>query len=182
MPRAEAGRPSHTIAVPLFDNTTSEPLLGEIVTERVKSELLAASAWHMTNTDQEPELLLNGRVIKLKLTPVAFDANSLATEYQLEIHTDVTLTRTAGDSIIWSAPDLIGLADYYVDQNNLAASNESKNRAFRDAGQRLAESIAQQLALLPDTSPAASDTTGGKASAPPKAAPTVTPTIPPANP
>jgi outer membrane lipopolysaccharide assembly protein LptE/RlpB len=142
----------------------------------------------MANTDQRPELLLNGHVSTLKLTPVAFDANSLATEYRLELHVEVTLTRAADSSTIWSAPDLVGLADYYVDQNSLAASNESKNRAVRDAGQRLAENIVEQLALLPDTSPAASDTTGGKApgirdippATPQIAAPPVTPTIPPA--
>jgi outer membrane lipopolysaccharide assembly protein LptE/RlpB len=185
-PHAEAGRLSRTIAVPIFDNTTSDPLLGEIVTERVKAQLLATGSWQMANTDQRPELLLNGHVSTLKLTPVAFDANSLATEYRLELHVEVTLTRAADSSTIWSAPDLVSLADYYVDQNNLAASNESMNRAVRDAGQRLAENIVEQLALLSNTSPEASDTTGGKESGigdvPPATpritAPTVTPTIP----
>lgn len=185
MPHSKTG-PARTIAVPIFDNSTSEPLLGEIVTERVKAQLLAAVALRMANTNQKPELLLNGHVSKFKLTPVAFDANSLATEYQLELHVKVTLTRTADSSTIWSAPDLVGLADYYVDQNSLAASVESKNRGFQDAGQRLAENIAQQLALLLNASPPASDTTGGRASGitdvtpatPRIAEPTVTPSPP----
>jgi len=173
---------SRTIAVPIFDNTTSDPLLGEIVTERVKAQLLATGSWQMANTDQRPELLLNGHVSTLKLTPVAFDANSLATEYRLELHVEVTLIRAADSSTIWSAPDLVSLADYYVDQNNLAASNESKNRAVRDAGQQLAENIVEQLALLSKTSPAASDTTDGKASGtrdvPPATPQIAAPTIP----
>jgi outer membrane lipopolysaccharide assembly protein LptE/RlpB len=184
-PHAEAGRLSQTIAVPIFDNTTSDPLLGEIVTERVKAQLLATGSWQMANTDQRPELLLSGHVSTLKLTPVAFDANSLATEYRLELHVEVILTRAADGSTIWSAPDLVSLADYYVDQNNLAASNESRDRAVRDAGQQLAQNIVEQLALLPNTSPATSDTTdhaSGIKDVPPAtpqiAAPAVTPTVP----
>jgi len=139
----------------MLDNTTAEPLLGEIVSERVKSELLAAGAWRIVNTDQKPDLSLNGLVSKLKSTPVAFDADQFVTEYQLEVHVDFTLTRAADGSTVWSAPDVVGLADYYVDKNSVSSSRESKERAFRDAGQRLAETVVQHLALLPDAPPAA---------------------------
>jgi outer membrane lipopolysaccharide assembly protein LptE/RlpB len=175
VPHEETGRPVRAIAVPILDNTTPEPLLGEIVSKRVKAELLAAGAWRIANTGQRPELVLNGRVSGLKSTPVAFDTDRRATEYQLEIHVDVTLNKTADGSTIWSAPDLVGRADYYVDRNSVALSRESKERAFQDAGQRLAENIVQQLSLLPNA-PAAADGADGKAAAGETDA---TPTTPP---
>jgi outer membrane lipopolysaccharide assembly protein LptE/RlpB len=164
---------SRTIAVLLLDNATAEPLLGEIVSERLNAQLLASGPWRIVGAGQRPELLLNGHVTTLKTTPVAFDADSRATEYQMEIHLNVIVTSASDGSTIWSAPDLIGAADYYVDQNSVAASRESKERAFRDAGQRLAESVVQQLALLPVApGEASSDRAGDKAAAPPATPPT----------
>jgi len=181
------GHPSRTMAMPLLDNMTAEPLLGEIVSERLKGELLAAGPWRIVNAGQRPELLLSGRVNMLKSTPVAFDADSKATEYQMEIHVELTLTRTADGSTIWSAPELVGFADFYVDKDNLTTSLESKQRAFQDAGQRVAESAVQQLALQPDALPAGvspqmtsgttDGTTGGKAGAP-TTPPTASPPAP----
>jgi hypothetical protein len=146
--------PSRTIAVPLMDNSTAEPLLGEIVSARLKDQLIAAGHWRIVDTGQTPELRLNGHVTRLKTTPVAFNVDNRATEYQLEIHLNLVLTRASDGATVWSAPDLIGAADYYVDENNVATSREAKERAFRDAGQRLAEEITQQLALLPAAPPA----------------------------
>ena len=163
MPHEHGGHPARTIAVPVLANATPEPQLGEIVTEQVKSEMLAAGPWRILNTGQEPQLLLNGNVSRLKETPVAFDADNLATEYQMEIHVDFTLVRSADGSTIWSAPDLIGLADYYVDKNSISLSRESKVRAFHQAGQRLGQSIVQQLELVPDATAAPSSTSGGSA-------------------
>jgi hypothetical protein len=132
-----------------MDNSTAEPLLGEIVSARLKDQLIAAGHWRIVGTGQTPELLLNGHVTRLKTTPVAFNVDNRATEYQMEVHVNMILTRASDGSTVWSAPDLIGAADYYVDENNVASSREAKERAFRDAGQRLAEEITQQLALLP---------------------------------
>jgi len=135
--------------MPLFDNSTGEPLLGEIVSERMKAQLLAAGPWRVVGPGQAPELTLIGHVTRLKITPVAFDSDSRATEYQMEVHVNIILTNNSDSATVWSAPDLIGAADYYVDQNNVAASREEKERAFQDAGQRLAEQVSQQLVMLP---------------------------------
>jgi hypothetical protein len=137
------------MAMLLVDNVTAEPLLGEIVSERLKAQLLAAGAWRLVNSNQQPELLLNGRVNKLRVTPVAFDTEGKATEYQLEMRVNFVLTRASDGSTIWSATDMAGFSDYYVDRNNVALSREAKERAFQDAGQRLAENVVQQLILLP---------------------------------
>ncbi|MBI3620629.1 MAG: hypothetical protein HY208_00375 [Nitrospirae bacterium] len=140
--------------MPLLDNATAEPLLGEIVSERLKDQLIAAGHWRIVGAGQAPELLLNGHITKLKTTPVAFNADNRVTEYQMDVHLNLILTRVSDGSTVWSVSDLIGSADYYVDENNVASSRESKERAFRDAGQRLAEEITQQLALLPAAPPA----------------------------
>jgi len=146
---AGEGRPSGTMTMLLIDNVTAEPLLGEIVSERLKAQLLAAGPWHLVNPNQQPELVLNGRVSKLRSTPVAFDADGKATEYQLELRVNFVLTRASDGSTLWSAIDMVGFSDYYVDKNSVALSRESKERAFQDVGQRLAENVTQQLSLLP---------------------------------
>lgn len=165
--------------MPVLANSTPEPLLGEIVTERVKSELVDAGRWRIANTGQGPEWVLNGTISRLKVNPVAFDADNLATEYLMEIHADFSLVRAADDSTIWSAPDLIGLADFYVDKNSVSSSRESKERAFQDAGQRLAESVVHQLELVPDSPEAVPAAAGGASPATPGGPPSTSPPVAP---
>jgi hypothetical protein len=145
---------SRTIAVPLLENDTTEPLLGEIVSHRLKSQLNATAPWRIVNTDDRPEWLLKGRVTGVLVTPMAFDADSQATEYRVELHVNLTLTRTADGSVFWSAPNLISVADYYANLD-VAATRRSKDLSFHDASQRLADLVAEQLtvALLESKSP-----------------------------
>jgi outer membrane lipopolysaccharide assembly protein LptE/RlpB len=170
---AATGGTVGTMAVAPLDNATAEPLLGDIVTRQIKDRLQSAGSWRLVNDDDQPDWRLNGRVTGLEITPMAFDADSLATEYRLELRAQLTLTRPADGAVVWSAPELTGDADYYANRD-AAATARSKERAFHDAGRRLADEVAQQLALsLRD--PAA--TPAVPPAAPSAVTPAVTPTI-----
>ena len=149
-PARDGGAPpqaERTIAVPLLDNGTTEPLLGEIVSSRLKAQLQAAGPWRIVNASESPELLLNGRVTSLQSVPMAFDADSRATEYRVELRVSLTLTQTADGTVLWSASELVSAADYYASQD-VAATRQSKERSFHDASQRLADQVAQQLSFI----------------------------------
>ena len=150
-----------TLAVTLLENETTEPLLGEIVTRRLKTQLAVAGPWRIVNASDQPAWLLNGRVTGVKTIPMAFDADSRATEYRLELRVDLTLTRTADGAVLWSGRELIGAADYYANRDAIA-TRQAKERSFHDAGQRLADLVAHQLSLslMAPPSPGASPAAG----------------------
>ncbi|MEW6324800.1 MAG: LPS assembly lipoprotein LptE [Nitrospirota bacterium] len=151
---AAGGAP--TLAVELFENATAEPLLGELLSRRLKSQLAAAGPWRIVNPDDQPTWLLRGRVTGLRTTPMAFDADSRATEYRTELRVSLTLTRTADGATPWSASEVTGAADYYASRDAIA-TRQSKERSFQDAGQRVADQVAQQLSLSAAELSSASD-------------------------
>jgi hypothetical protein len=154
-PAAISNGTGPTLAVPLLDNRTDEPLMSQIVTERLKHQFLASGPWRLVNTDGAPELTLTGRVAAVELTPVSFDVDSRVTEYHLELRVDLALTRSHDGAVLWSIETLTGGADYYVNED-VAATQRSKERSLRDAGQRIAEraSHAVRLALSAEATPA----------------------------
>jgi hypothetical protein len=167
----------HTMAIDLMENATMEPQLGATLTQRLKGQFLASGRWRIVNHNQKPEALLTGRIVSLTQTPVAFDADSRAIEYRLEIHVDLALTRRADEAELWSASGLLGYADYYVNQD-VELSRESKERALDDASQQIADAVTQQFrpSLFETASPPAPPTT------PPPTAPITAPAPSPASP
>lgn len=160
-PTTTARADARTIAVPLLDNGTTEPLLGQIVSQRLKRQLEVAGPWRIVNAGDRPDWSLSGRVNGLQVTPMAFDADSRATEYRIELRVSLTLTRAADGAVLWSAPDLRGTADYYASRDAIA-TRRSKERSLHDASQHLADMVAQQLSL-------SLDALGAAAAAPPPA-------------
>lgn len=137
---------SRTIVVAPLDNNTHEPLLGEILTNRLKRQLLASGAWRIANIGGHPDFTLTGRIDTVKFTPIAFDADGRAAEYGVEVHAVLTLTRSTDGAVIWSIVDFTSAADYYANLD-VTATRQSKERSFEDAGQRFAEQVAQRLTL-----------------------------------
>ena len=82
-----------TVAVPLFNNRTFEPLLEARLTERVKARLVSTGPWRLVNRPGVADLVIVGTVTGFGVTAVSFDATHSALEERVTITVDVTAER-----------------------------------------------------------------------------------------
>ncbi|OGW63369.1 MAG: hypothetical protein A2638_04330, partial [Nitrospirae bacterium RIFCSPHIGHO2_01_FULL_66_17] len=82
-----------TVAVPLFDNRTFEPLLEARLTERVKARLVSTGPWRLVNRPGVADLVIVGTVTDFGVTAVSFDATHRALEQRVTITVEITAER-----------------------------------------------------------------------------------------
>ena len=107
--------PSHlkTIAVPVFQNRTTQPALEEEITQAVVTRFIRDSKLRVVAEDQA-DLVITGAVSEYRNSVFGFNAQEKAQEYQVSI----TLVATARDRIknreLWKDDHLTRTANYFV--------------------------------------------------------------------
>lgn len=134
-----------TVAVPLFNNRTFEPLLEARLTERVKSRLVSTGPWRLVNRPGAADLVIVGTVTGFGVTAVSFDATHSALEERVTITVDVTAERRGRPT---GAPvfrrTLTGTAEY-TELGDSLRTRAAKNRAIEEAGDFLAQDLIARL-------------------------------------
>jgi hypothetical protein len=134
-----------TVAVPLFDNRTFEPLLEARLTERVKARLVSTGPWRLVNRPGAADLVIVGTVTGFGVTPVSFDETHSALEQRVTITVEVTAERRGREA---GAPafrrTLTGTAEY-AELGDTLRTRAAKNRAIEEAGDLLAQDLLARL-------------------------------------
>lgn len=117
-----AGRGVHipdgvrTMAIPVFENKTLEPIVEEEITPVVIREFLRDSRIEVVNRPQAG-LVLHGSVISYKESPLSFDQDQNVLEYRITVITHLILVR----------------------QNKDATPNDPRDRSSSGLGEKLWE-------------------------------------------
>ena len=167
-----------TVAVPLFDNRTFEPLLEARLTERVKARLVSTGPWRLVNRPGVADLVIVGTVTGFGVTPVSFDETHSALEQRVTITVEVMAERRGRAA---GAPafrrTLTGTAEY-AELGDTLRTRAAKNRAIEEAGDLLAQDLlarlidAERRAPPPAPEPVGeADRPAGSATPPPVSAP-----------
>lgn len=107
--------PSHlkTLAVPVFENGTTEYTLERDVTDAVIAQFVADN--HLKIVDQRSaDALLKGRITLYKNAVFGFSQAAQASEYRVTIQLSVTFKDQVKNRELWSDENLIKTANYYV--------------------------------------------------------------------
>lgn len=140
-----AGR---TIAIPLFENATFEPILEKRVTETFK-ETFFSKGWKVVSDQDPASLVLTGRIYRFERVPLSLNRSGQAEEFRVKIGMEVRLL----DSENGPKPDgkagplkgeAEGVADYFA-RADVAADRVAEDRAIREAGRKMAEQVADLL-------------------------------------
>jgi hypothetical protein len=159
-----------TVAVPLFDNRTFEPLLEARLTERVKSRLVSTGPWRLVNRPGVADLVIVGTVTGFGVTPVSFDETHSALEQRVTITVEVTAERRGREA---GAPafrrTLTGTAEY-AELGDTLRTRAAKNRAIEEAGDLLAQDLLARL-IDAERRPPPPESAAESAAPPPVSAP-----------
>ena len=114
--RSRTAKDIKSIAVPFFENQTSEPNLEIIVTERVINNLVADNTLSVKD-EADADAVLEGKIVSYQNMPFSFNRDLNAEEYRLIISVEATLYSQRLDQPIWEKQIIKGDGAYFVDTN-----------------------------------------------------------------
>jgi len=133
--------PAHlrTVAVPVFENKTSEYTLEQQVTDAVIQRFVADN--HLRVVDERSaDLVVRGSLLGYRNAVFGFNTATNANEYRITIECSVILKDQVKNRELWNEPDLIRTANYYVvDVPGEKAKTEVDGR--KDAITKIADEI-----------------------------------------
>jgi outer membrane lipopolysaccharide assembly protein LptE/RlpB len=133
--------PSHlkTIAIPVFENATTEYTLEQEITDAVIQRFVQDN--HLKVVDERSaNSVLRGKVTQFRNAVFGFSTGTAAQEYRVTIELSVTLKDQVKNRELWSEGNLIKTANYYVvDSPGQAAQTELDGR--KQAISKIADEI-----------------------------------------
>ncbi len=133
--------PAHlkTIAIPVFENATTEYTIEQEVTDAVIQKFVADN--HLKVVDERSaDAVLHGKVTQYNNAVFGFQAQTGAQEYRVTIGMEVTFKDLVKNREVWTEPNLVKSANYYVqDVPGQTAKTELDGR--KEAIDKLAEEI-----------------------------------------
>ena len=107
--------PSHlkTVAVPVFENGTSEYTLEQEVTDAIIARFVADN--HLKVVDERSaNAVIKGRITGYRNAVFGFSQTAQAEEYRVTLGVSVTFKDQVKNRQLWSEPDMVKTANYYV--------------------------------------------------------------------
>ncbi len=111
---SNAALPGHlrTVAVPTFENGTSEYTLEQDITQAVIDRLVQDNRLRIVD-ERSANAVVRGRVTEYRNSVFGFSNSAQAQEYRVTIGVQVTFKDQVKNRELWSA-DLVKTANYYV--------------------------------------------------------------------
>lgn len=134
--------PGHlrTVAIPIFENSTTAYLLEKELTQAVIDKFIADN--HLKVVDERSAAsVLRGRIVAYKNAVFGFTGTNRAQEYRVTITVDVTFKDLVKNREIWRDPEIVRYANYYVQPvpGDTTAKTELQGR--REAISKIADEI-----------------------------------------
>lgn len=107
--------PSHlrTIAIPTFENGTTEYLLEKEITQAVIDKFIADN--HLRVVDERAaNSVLRGRIVTYRNAVFGFTGNNRAQEYRVTITVDATFKDLVKNREVWKDPEITKYSNYHV--------------------------------------------------------------------
>ena len=127
------GSGAKSIAVPLFENETTQFGVREALTDSVSFRFLRDNTLKIAPAGTA-ELLLSGTIIRYERLPHTFDASQQVKQYVVNIWAKVAVVNQKEKKTVWEAEELLGFGIYDA---ALGTEEEGKARAVA----KLAEDI-----------------------------------------
>lgn len=133
-----------TVFLSPFENRTQRQQVDQFVTEAIAEELVTRRRFDVVGNLEEADADLSGAVTAFGLTPITFDDQGRATEYELSITARVLFRRVPGEEVIWRAERYLFRETYEVELGE-GGFLDLEEEAIRAAAERFAETMVSDL-------------------------------------
>ena len=101
-----------TIGVPLFTNTTSYFDIGQILTDKVRTEFIGRGHYQIVPEAAGADAVLVGTINGISVVPTAFTSQQQASRYTITVTANIELRDTQKNTVLWSNPSLAVREEY----------------------------------------------------------------------
>jgi outer membrane lipopolysaccharide assembly protein LptE/RlpB len=130
-----------------LENQTPRAQLEQFLTSAITDELVTRRRFTIVRTAGDADALLEGAVTQFRVTPVTFNNDGRATEYEITIVAAMRFERTgAADDVapVWENDRYLFRETYEIDES-AEDFFDRENEAIIQASQRFAESMVADL-------------------------------------
>ena len=131
-----------TLAVPVFNNDTFEPVLDKRVTEAIRRQFLQADGLTLVNDVGAAPLVLKGRIRGYGLQTMSFRQGNV-NEQRVNLSVAVTFEDTSARKVLWQ--ETYQTWSDFFQSNDLATNRDRQDRATEAACQTMAEHIVSRV-------------------------------------
>lgn len=131
-------------------NQTNRDQVEQFLTRSIADEMVTRQRFAVVRGAAEADAVLSGTVLSFTVTPVAFDNQGRATEYEIAITARVRFARQDGDSdptndqVLWSNERYVFRESYEVEVSE-EAYFDREDEAIEDVSERFAETMVSDL-------------------------------------
>jgi len=104
-----------SVAIPVFENATTEYTLEQDVTEAVIRRFVDDNHLHVVNK-RNADCIVSGKIVEYRNSVFGISDAALAEEYRVTIGVSVVFKDLVKNREIWHDDDLVKTANYYVQQ------------------------------------------------------------------
>jgi outer membrane lipopolysaccharide assembly protein LptE/RlpB len=128
-----------------LENETTRAQLEQFLTSAITDELVGRRRFTIVRSAAEADAQLTGAVTSYRVTPVTFDQDGRAQEYEISIVAAMTFHRTGGDqAVVWENDRYLFRETYEID-SSAEDFFDRENQAIAEASLRFAESMVADL-------------------------------------
>lgn len=131
-----------TLAVPVFNNDTFEPVLDKRVTEAIRRQFLQADGLTLVNDVGAAPLVLKGRIRSYVLQTMSF-RQGFVNEQRINLSVEVTFEDTSARKVLWR--ENYSTSAEFFQSADLAANRSRQDLATEEACQTMAEHIVSRV-------------------------------------
>ena len=125
-----------SIAVPFFENRTSEPNLEIQVTEQIINNLIEDNTLDVVSED-DADALLEGKITKFENIPFSFNKELNAEEYLVVVTVQVSLFNRKLNTAIWEGQTIRGDGSYFLDAPDQGTFDDALDEALNEITDRI---------------------------------------------
>ncbi|HBZ56484.1 MAG TPA: hypothetical protein DEO88_13855 [Syntrophobacteraceae bacterium] len=127
------------IAIPLFENKTSEAELETLFASALRHQFLLRGPFQIVSS-KEAEAVFRGRVIRIETLDIAHRGVDSTLETRLLISVDVRCIDTKSGAVLWQDNNMVQYGNYLQDASAITAY-ENRRRAEAIIARKIAERI-----------------------------------------
>ena len=138
-----------TIGVPAFTNATSYFDIGQIITDKVRTEFIGRGKYQVIPEATGVDAVLIGTITGITIVPTAFAAGQAASRYVITMTANIELHDVQKNTALWTNPALVVREEYEATASSDVAGTVADPTSFfnreADAVQRVSDEFARTV-------------------------------------
>lgn len=133
-----------TVYLAPLENDTNRGQIEQFLTSAIADELVTRRRFSLASNIAEADAVLRGAVTQFRVTPVGFDGDGRAVEYEITIVAEMRFQRTESEDILWEASSYTFRENYEVDTDETSFIDQ-EDFALEETSLRFAETMVSDL-------------------------------------